>query len=1300
MHNGDKLIPDNKALNQRLDAYSALRAANLGIWEVNTEEATIYYDDRCRELLGLPVDRAMPLDEFLNRINPAEAREARLAIDGAMNGQMRGQYDYTFRPLGTGIQLARLVRFIGQAQVDEQGKHARLVGIAQDITTTITQQQVADSEARFRTMVEQAPVAMCLFSGPQFVVTLANERMLEFWGRKREQVLSKPVFEALPEVVGQGFSELLNGVYRTGERFVAKERAVLLERNGQVERTYIDFVYEAFYEADGTISGVTAACIEVTEQVNARHIVEENEAKLRVLIEEAPVATCLFVGRELLIELANKPMLDFWGKGSSALGKPLAQALPELIDQPFLKILDDIFTTGEAYHSTAAPADLVVDGVLSTYYFDFTYKPIRTKTGEVYAIMNMAVDVTEQVLSRNRLVESEAYFRQLSDNVPAMIWTTKPDGYCDYLNKQWYDFTGQTKSEAEGYGWLDGTHPEDAVQAGQLFIDANTRQVPFSALYRLRKKEGNYRWVIDQGHPRFDSNGVYQGMVGTVVDVHEQKLAEEERQKLVTLMEASHEFVGLADKDGFIQYGNPVARQLLGWTSMEGKTILDCVYPDDRDQARELLAELVDKGHISHEIRFLNERTGEPFWLQWNGVAIKNATTGELISTGTVSPDITERRKIAQELEASEAKLRSLIASAPAGMGLFVGRDLVVEMPNQVFIDIVGKGPDIVGKPLREVMPELDSQPFLQILDEVYTSGKMYQSFGAQVNIVQRGVMTHNFYNITYSPLLDVNGEVYAILDIAIDVTEQIKAQKRLEESELFARSIIENSPVAKAVFVGEFMIIKTVNERMLDMMGRDASIIGQPFTVAMPELQQTPMMERLLHVLTTGETFYQPEEKIDLVRFGKPYTGYFNYVYKALSHTNGERYGVLATATEVTDQVVARHKIEESEKQFRALLEAIPAIAWTNSPTGEITFCNQRLFDYMGLDSHQLLTIDWQMVIHPDDLAHSMALYRQALTSGQDYVAENRYRRADGMYRWHLNRALPLRDELGQITKWVGTATDIHEQKQQEAELERQVAARTQQLNASIQDLQRSNDNLQQFAYIASHDLQEPLRKIQAFSTLLSTGYADQLGEGTDYLTRMQAAASRMSTLIRDLLTYSRISTRQEESAPVALERVVQHALLDLELVIEESSATIEVAQLPIIQGDETQLNQLMQNLLSNALKFRRQDADGQWISPVIRVSARHIRIDDLPASVKPARKTRAYYQIDVADNGIGFDEKYANRIFQVFQRLHGKGEFAGTGIGLAICEKVAANHGGAITAMGKPGEGAAFSVYFPIPD
>ncbi|RIV24033.1 PAS domain S-box protein [Fibrisoma montanum] len=272
-------------------------------------------------------------------------------------------------------------------------------------------------------------------------------------------------------------------------------------------------------------------------------------------------------------------------------------------------------------------------------------------------------------------------------------------------------------------------------------------------------------------------------------------------------------------------------------------------------------------------------------------------------------------------------------------------------------------------------------------------------------------------------------------------------------------------------------------------------------------------------------------------------------------------------------------------------------------------------------------------------------------------------------------------------------------------AELEERVAERTQELsiaNSNLHylnaDLKRSNENLQQFAYVASHDLQEPLRKIQSFSDMLKTQYATELGEGTALLERMQLAASRMSMLIKDLLAFSRISTRQNTSSFVQLSTVINAVLIDLELALQEAHATVVIDQLPPVKGDPSQLGQLFQNLLSNALKFRRTSTDDNPISPRIRITVCQVAADDLPPAVVPARTAGMYHRIDVSDNGIGFDEKYVDRIFQVFQRLHGRSQYAGTGIGLAICAKVVTNHGGAITAHSRPGEGATFSVYLPV--
>ena len=271
----------------------------------------------------------------------------------------------------------------------------------------------------------------------------------------------------------------------------------------------------------------------------------------------------------------------------------------------------------------------------------------------------------------------------------------------------------------------------------------------------------------------------------------------------------------------------------------------------------------------------------------------------------------------------------------------------------------------------------------------------------------------------------------------------------------------------------------------------------------------------------------------------------------------------------------------------------------------------------------------------------------------------------------------------------------DVTSLKEAELSLQHQAQA----LEAANRDLQRSNDNLQSFAYIASHDLQEPLRKIQAFGDLLLTNYTHALDETAhDYLRRMQNAAKRMSLLIKDLLTYSRLSAHQEPWQPVALPELMQDVLTDLDDVIREANATLTVDELPVLTGDRMQLRQLFQNLLTNALKFRRTDQP-----PAIHINFRRIWHIDLPADVAlPAldksMKPQAFVEISVADDGIGFDAKYADRIFQVFQRLHVRSQYEGSGVGLAICKRVAENHQGTIRATSQPGKGATFQVYLPI--
>jgi light-regulated signal transduction histidine kinase (bacteriophytochrome) len=252
--------------------------------------------------------------------------------------------------------------------------------------------------------------------------------------------------------------------------------------------------------------------------------------------------------------------------------------------------------------------------------------------------------------------------------------------------------------------------------------------------------------------------------------------------------------------------------------------------------------------------------------------------------------------------------------------------------------------------------------------------------------------------------------------------------------------------------------------------------------------------------------------------------------------------------------------------------------------------------------------------------------------------------------------------------------------------DLQKQIAERKrveQELQTFATALERSNGELQHFGSIASHDLQEPLRKIIVFGDRLATKAGDALNaEGRDYLARMQASANRMQTLINDLLTFSRVSTRTQPFVPVDLAAVARDVLSDLEVRIEQVGGQVEVGSLPIVAGDPTQMRQLLQNLIGNALKFRNPDQP-----PVVKVSS--IILNGDGASVA---------HLVVEDNGIGFDEKYLDRIFAIFQRLHSRTSYEGSGVGLAVCRKIVERHGGTITARSQPGQGAAFVVTLPV--
>jgi PAS domain S-box-containing protein len=290
-----------------------------------------------------------------------------------------------------------------------------------------------------------------------------------------------------------------------------------------------------------------------------------------------------------------------------------------------------------------------------------------------------------------------------------------------------------------------------------------------------------------------------------------------------------------------------------------------------------------------------------------------------------------------------------------------------------------------------------------------------------------------------------------------------------------------------------------------------------------------------------------------------------------------------------------------------------------------------------------------------------------QTILAGKEWKADICNKKKNGELFWELQSIYPILDERGDIINFISVRIDDTERKIAEGKMRH-----------FAEELARSNKDLEDFAYIASHDLQEPLRKVIAFSDRILATEKDIGKESRDYLDRMQKASARMKRLIEDLLQFSRVKTKSQPFAPVDLARVIEEVKEVLELKIKKAGATVVVNPLPKVEADYLQMCQLFQNLIANSLKFHKTE-----VPPRILVEARENGWD--------------LWEITVTDNGIGFDEKYAERVFKPFERLHAKDAYEGTGIGLAICKKIVDRHNGTITAKSHPGEGATFTITLP---
>ncbi len=517
--------------------------------------------------------------------------------------------------------------------------------------------------------------------------------------------------------------------------------------------------------------------------------------------------------------------------------------------------------------------------------------------------------------------------------------------------------------------------------------------------------------------------------------------------------------------------------------------------------------------------------------------------------------------------------------------------------------------------------------------------------------------------------LIGSSSKSKSIIDMGSHVIIPKQTFESLKESQKNYKTLFELSPTY-TVLLGLDGTIKNFNKKTEEFAGVPREkLMGMRFTELdfVPEAEMNAHLERISK-LAKGE-LVEPFESRIVERNGKIH---MIDVHSALLKKGDVPSDILVSCNDITEHKKTENALKESEEKFRQIAENMGEVFWAIDPkTGEVIYVSPVYQWVWGRTCQSLYENheSWIEAIHPEDRDRTVEM----IWRGSDNIDEAKegfeYRviRPDGKIIWVWMQSFPIRDESGEISRIIGVASEITGYKKAEEEI-----------NALLNELKRSNDELQQFAYVTSHDLQEPLRTIASFTQLMERRYKGRLDEDADeFMGYIVDASVRMKQMILDLLEYSRVGTKQEMFRAIHMESELNDVLVNLNDLIERSRAEITHDPLPVVFGDESQLLLLLQNLITNAIKFRKENEP-----PRIHISA-------------ACEKNE--YVFSISDNGIGIEEQYFDRIFTIFQRLHTREEYQGTGIGLSVAKRIVERHGGKIWVESEFGEGSTF--YFSIP-
>lgn len=828
---------------------------------------------------------------------------------------------------------------------------------------------------------------------------------------------------------------------------------------------------------------------------------------------------------------------------------------------------------------------------------------------------------------------------------------------------------------------------------------------------------------------------------------------------------------------------------------------------------KKLLDDVIKTGNrfVAQELPITLDRNGNP-----EDIFVKFVYEPIFEADGTISGvmalahDITEQVITRKRIQNNEKKYYNMLMQSPFAFSIMKGKDMVVTLANDLMKEFWGKGNDVENKPLLQILPELESQPFPAMLDQVFTTGIPVNANEILAKLTHSGIIEDHYFNVVYQPLIEKDDIVSGVITIAYEVTEIVLARKKMEAQAVMVKELIRTAPGFVCTLIGPTHVYDLINESYQQFFGK-RKIQGKALLDALPELAGQGFDILLDKVYQTGETYVGVDIPITMARDEGllPEQQYFNFSYQPMYNEYSEIYAILVFGYEVTEQVIAKNKNLETkeiwaqeleEKVQQRTLELSVANESLQQKNAEIALSkyNKRfLYEFSEKFSSYKSNNEFftSLVQYISDLTHlDYVLVGKILPNGSDTftiktlaitafgtITDNiLYPLADGpclaVIRGEVysfpekcctifpkNETIanfkvegyigyPLYDVLGNaigliavmhrkiiedeetvtaILKIVAKRAEVEmerlryeeqleknnkslEEKNKELSFEiaenekrsaelvianKELAFQSNEKEKKAAELVLANRELESFAYVSSHDLQEPLRKIQTFAArILEKEYVNLSDTGKDYFHRMQNAAKRMQTLIEDLLTYSHTNVSERKFEQTDLNKIVADVENELMETILEKNAVIEVGKLCQLSINKSQFRQVIYNLISNALKFSKLDTPLRITIYCNIALGSQFQNQNPKFGLDRFKADQKYCHIAFSDNGIGFDPEYTHKIFELFQRLHGKEAYAGTGIGLAIVKKIIDNHNGIITASGELNKGAKFDIYIPL--